>query len=219
MTCEYCQATHNGGYATGRFCGADCKNKFCSSLGNSVASAVAADKRDEARNTYNQAPKLCVGCNAPIPFEDKRQAFCTHSCAASFNNRKRGFKSTRTCTKCGAVFPRKGSEHRHLCVTCRDPETRRLSSSKGTTLKKQLIISRGHQCESCGLTHWLGELIKLQLDHVDGNSDNNAIVNLRLLCPTCHTMTPTWGSKNIGTKSKRNRYRQDWRKRTNRGSR
>jgi hypothetical protein len=35
----------------------------------------------------------------------------------------------------------------------------------------------------------------LQLDHIDGDRSNNTIDNLRLLCPNCHTQTPTFGAK------------------------
>ena len=38
----------------------------------------------------------------------------------------------------------------------------------------------------------------LQLDHIDGDSKNNFLNNLRLLCVTCHNFTPTYGNvKNV----------------------
>jgi len=65
-------------------------------------------------------------------------------------------------------------------------------------LKKRLI-SEGFftdQCSSCQLSKWLGNPIPLELDHVDGNSDDNSLSNLRLLCPNCHALTPTYRGKN-----------------------
>ena len=47
--------------------------------------------------------------------------------------------------------------------------------------------------------------LTLQLDHIDGNSDNNNLENLRLLCPNCHTQTDTWVSRNTKN-TKRNGY-------------
>ena len=49
-----------------------------------------------------------------------------------------------------------------------------------------------HRCVRCQLTEWLGGPIPLELDHVDGNRQNNHLDNLRLLCPNCHTLTPTY---------------------------
>jgi 5-methylcytosine-specific restriction endonuclease McrA len=55
-------------------------------------------------------------------------------------------------------------------------------------------------------------LVPIQLEHIDGDSDNNKIENLKLLCPNCHSLTPTFGSLNKnGRDSKRKKYRKNWR--------
>lgn len=53
-----------------------------------------------------------------------------------------------------------------------------------------------HQCSCCGLSEWQSQPIPLELDHIDGDNLNNAIENLRLLCPNCHALTPTYRGKN-----------------------
>lgn len=49
------------------------------------------------------------------------------------------------------------------------------------------------KCSLCGLgDSWNGKALTLQLDHIDGDNLNNEISNLRIICPNCHTQTPTY---------------------------
>jgi uncharacterized protein VirK/YbjX len=65
-------------------------------------------------------------------------------------------------------------------------------------VKKFLIETNGYNCSSCKLSEWLGAPIPLELDHIDGNPWNNSKENLRLICPNCHSLTPTYKAKNKG---------------------
>lgn len=82
-------------------------------------------------------------------------------------------------------------------------------------LKKYLIETKGEKCEECRQEGtWNNKPLVLQLDHIDGDSDNNFPSNLRLLCPNCHSQTETYGSKGKGSRykkvTKRNSYLREY---------
>jgi len=53
------------------------------------------------------------------------------------------------------------------------------------------------KCSECQLTTtWNNKPIVLELDHIDGNSQNNLLSNLRWLCPNCHSQTNTFRGRN-----------------------
>lgn len=85
--------------------------------------------------------------------------------------------------------------HKSVCL---GQEIKKFEDLSGKTqIKKRLLKMRGHKCEGddCGLTTWKGQLICLEVDHVDGNNRNNDETNLKLLCPNCHSQTPTWRNR------------------------
>ncbi len=53
-----------------------------------------------------------------------------------------------------------------------------------------------NKCEICGISEWNGLKLNCQLDHIDGNKNNNNLENLRIICPNCHSQTETFGFKN-----------------------
>ncbi|WP_099041112.1 HNH endonuclease signature motif containing protein [Mycobacterium neglectum] len=69
---------------------------------------------------------------------------------------------------------------------------------------RRRLINEGifeRSCSGCKLDSWMDQPIPLELDHKDGNHQNNALENLRLLCPNCHALTPTFRGKNKGCAS------------------
>ena len=44
------------------------------------------------------------------------------------------------------------------------------------------------------------------MDHIDGNSENNRLDNLRLICSNCDMQLPTYKAKNKG-KGRKDRYK------------
>jgi len=65
-------------------------------------------------------------------------------------------------------------------------------------LKRRLLQECYFQpmCSNCKLFIWLDVPIPLELDHIDGNTENNNFNNLRLLCPNCHALTSSYRGRN-----------------------
>lgn len=66
-------------------------------------------------------------------------------------------------------------------------------------IKRYLMEKYHNQCARCG---W-GEKnihtnkIPLEVEHIDGNYQNNEEDNLILLCPNCHSLTSTYKGANL----------------------
>lgn len=84
------------------------------------------------------------------------------------------------------------------------------NSTYNRTHLKINLLRRGllkYQCYICGIREWNGKRITLQIEHVNGIYNDNRLENICLICPNCHSQTPTFcgrnsSNKNIDNKSK-----------------
>lgn len=56
---------------------------------------------------------------------------------------------------------------------------------------------------TCSICSWdkinpVTQRVPLEVDHIDGNSENNLESNLRLICPNCHSLSSNFRNLNYG---------------------
>ena len=65
---------------------------------------------------------------------------------------------------------------------------------------KERIIHQNlipYMCEQCSIVDTYNDIsIVLELDHINGINNDNRIINLRFLCPNCHSQQKTNSGKN-----------------------
>ena len=155
----------------------------------------------------NEVIKKCLECNKDI--ESKLNKFCSHSCSATHTNKIRGFNSrerrrtdcvicTKPCFKYNKCCSRECYKLFNL-----NKINEKIKNGKPVsfcTIRKHFILKHGAKCMKCNWSevHPITGLVPIHVDHIDGNSENNSENNLQIVCPNCHSLTPTFGVLNKG---------------------
>lgn len=122
--------------------------------------------------------KACKFCN--IPVKTKVAIYCSNKCQKEWEHQLLVGKWLR-----GEVSGTMGK----ALQTC-------------NFVRRYLKDTRGSACNKCGWDeyHPVDGKSLTEIDHVDGNASNTVPENLEILCPNCHSMTPTFRARNKDSK-------------------
>ena len=52
-------------------------------------------------------------------------------------------------------------------------------------------------CSECGIQEWNGKPVIMELDHLNGITDDARIENLSMKCPNCHSQTHNYKNRKV----------------------
>jgi hypothetical protein len=168
MVCENCGKDHDGSYGSGRFCNQKCAKGF-STLKD--RKEINKKKSITMGGTGNLKEKLsnCLYCGEKLGWDNKK--FCNGVHSSKYYQEKKWKEIDSNGNCCNMT---------------------------NKSIRLYLIDRKGYKCELCGISKWKDEPVPLVLDHIDGNSDNNNLINFRLICRNCDGLLPTFSGRNIG---------------------
>lgn len=191
-----------------KYCSLDCSAKQ-----NSINKKATKPKFRYQKICSNPECNINFGCNA-------NNKFCSRSCAATYNNKKYPKRSPlddigipipkekcakKSCTN--MINTRRQTYCCRECMMTSDLEDWLAGKIDGNAtytirafVRKYILERSNNTCEAIDSRTNLRctEDRILQIDHIDGNWSNSTPENLRAICPTCHALTDTYGSKNMG---------------------
>jgi len=173
------------------------------------------------KEEYTKNPKKCNECGCSLGWDKRRNKFCSSSCSATHSNQRRlityrKHDKKKTCLFCKNEYNTKHKDSKWCSNNCHHDWMREEKIKNGTAshiaVKTFLIKKHGASCMECGwdrINEHTGK-VPIELEHIDGNSHNNTLENVKLLCPNCHSLTPTYKALNKGNGryKRRQRYQE-----------
>jgi len=154
----------------------------------------------------------CLNCGAIFYKKSTEQKFCSSSCSAIYNNKRR-VKKIRLCVGCRVILNKK-TQKKYCSTKCQADhyfnnyidrwksglECGLSGYGVSSYIKRYLFEKYNSKCSVCGWaeTNMYTKRIPLEVEHLDGNWKNNEENNLTLLCPNCHSLTKTYKGANKG---------------------
>jgi len=158
---------------------------------------------------------LCKQCQVSISVGKKQKLetgnFCSLHCSAIYRNLNKQNKKY-FCQYCGKNMKIKQKYCSHMCQHefqyqdyIEKWKTGLITGSKGMGkisdhIRRYMLAKNQQKCQNCGFdkVHPLSKKSILQIDHINGDWEDNREENLQVLCPNCHALTPTFGGRNKG---------------------
>jgi hypothetical protein len=195
MKCKNCQekeAIKYSKYSTGEFCSKECSHAFGgnSVKGNKKVKCNNCGKEDVVDKRNRNPQYLCDSCCSKQTLNNRiRVKILKQNPKMTTLNEYKRQKQIRDW-KDGKI---KGNDKSGVLLV---------------NIRKYIFKKYDNKCCKCGWseTNSYTKKIPLQIHHKNGNSEKSDEENLDLLCPNCHSLTPTFGSLNNG-KGRKNRYR------------
>lgn len=183
---------------------------------------VCSDKAKIKQVTLN-----CLNCQivfSKMLNQVSENNFCSQSCSAIFNNKKRGrktvekkpFRKPNVCEKkeckcclkeiknkrtfcslqCQANFRQKSVVDSWLNGNIKGYSGKTLATKRA--IRRFLIEKSEYKCSKCGWSqiNLITNKVPLEINHIDGNPLNDKLENLEVLCPNCHSLTPNFRALN-----------------------
>jgi hypothetical protein len=178
--------------------------------------------KEKITKEYYENPNYCKNCGKIIELiinkkgntrntDTKKKIFCSKSCSATYNNKRRDNKPETALKKCFNPECENLTRNPRFCSSYCSSRMLKINkiekflkgkldddSIRCNTIREYLVSRQGGVCDICKMIPlWNKKSIVFIVDHVDGNYENNLPNNMRAICPNCNSQTETFGGRGI----------------------